>query len=103
MEQKVKKYEDLNKYERAMTNASLEQRLEGMANDLMQMAKALRLSIHVNTTFHDWQANNDPEKTHASATVYVMNGDDVIKRDVQDDGDLFGIIDEALSKKSLTE
>ena len=44
MEQKTKKYSELNRYEKAMTNAALEQRLEAMANELKQMALALGIA-----------------------------------------------------------
>ena len=100
MEQKTKKYSELNKYERAMTNASLEQRLEAMANDLKQMALALGISIHVDATFHDWKASDDTEENHSTAAVTFINGDDCTRRDIKEQGDFFGAIEEAMSKKS---
>lgn len=100
MEQKAKKYEELNKYERAMTNATLEQRLEAMANDLAQLALALKTSISVDATFHNWD-----DAQHSTARVAFIgdnHGDDdnVTTRGVEKEGDLFGIIDEALNKKT---
>lgn len=101
MEQKAKKYEELNKYERAMTNASLEQRLEAMARDLEQVAKALKLSVHVDADYYDW---DDTSK----ARVYMIGKGDghITKRELENDGDFFGIIEEAKAKdeeKSSTE
>lgn len=95
MEQKAKKYSELNKYERAMANASLEQRLEAMANDLQQAALALGISISIDATFHDW---GEP---HTSGTVSFI-GEAVTRREVKEPGDLFGIIEEAI-KKTPTE
>lgn len=95
MEQKAKKYSELNKYERAMANASLEQRLEAMANDLQQAALALGISISIDATFHDW---GEP---HTSGAVSFI-GDEVTRREVKEPGDLFGIIEEAI-KKTPTE
>ena len=91
MEQKAKKYEDLNKYERAMTNASIEQRLEMMAREIAQIAIALKLSVNVDATFH----NLDNE--HATVCVVLIgDGDnDVFRRDVENEGDVFGVIEEA--------
>lgn len=93
MEQKAKKYDELNRYERAMTNASLEQRLEAMARDLEQIAKALKLSVHVDADYYDW---NDTSK----ARVYMMGKGEghITKRELDNDGDLFGIIEEAKGK-----
>lgn len=102
MEQKAKKYSELNKYERAMANASLEQRLEAMANDLQQMALALGTSISVDATFHDWQEHDSAEKTHASVVVWFPSNFPATKRDVKEPGDLFGIIEEALGKPTKT-
>ena len=102
MEQKTKKYSELNRYERAMTNATLEQRLEAMANDLKQMALALGISIHVDSTFHDWKAV-DTEETHSTAMVAFIKGDDCTRRDINEDGDLFGIIEEAMSKNNPSD
>lgn len=92
MEQKGKKFEELNRYERAMTIASLEQRLEAMAKDLEQISFALKTSIHIDATFHDWENNQ-----HSSCGVSFIKGDNCTRRDVKDDGDLFGIIEEALA------
>lgn len=103
MEQKTKKYAELNKYERAMTNASLEQRLEAMANDLKQMALALGISIHVDATFHDWKASGDENETHSTAMVAFVKGDDCTRRDIKEDGDLFGAIEEAMNKKNPSD
>lgn len=95
MEQKAKKYSELNKYERAMANASLEQRLEAMTNDLQQAALALGISISIDATFHDY---GEP---HTSGAVSFI-GDEVTRREVKEPGDLFGIIEEAI-KKTPTE
>lgn len=103
MEQKTKKYSELNKYERALTNASLEQRLEAMANDLKQMALALGMSIHVDATFHDWKAEGDTEENHSSVAVTFIKGDDCTRRDIGEQGDLFGAIEEAMSEKNLSD
>ena len=99
MEQKTKKYSELNRYERAMTNATLELRIEAMANDLKQMALALGMSIHVDATFHDWKA------TGGTSTVAVafVKGDDCIRRDIGEQGDLFGAIEEAMSEKTPSD
>ncbi len=96
MEQKAKKYSELNKYERAITNASLEQRLEAMANDLKQMALALGISIHVDSTFHDWA---DGQTTSANV-AFIREA--VTSREVIEEGSLLGIIEEAI-KKTPTE
>lgn len=92
MEQKAKKYEELNKYEKAMTNASLEQRLEAMVRDLMQIATALKISVTVDTTFHNWEENQ-----FASGRVNFYNGV-VTNREFNEEGDFFGVIEEALAK-----
>lgn len=93
MEQKAKKYDELNRYERAMTNASLEQRLEAMARDLAQIAKALKLSVHVDAGYFDW-------KDDAQTTVYMIGKGEgqITKRGLENDGDLFGLIEEAKAK-----
>ena len=98
METKTKKYEELNRYEKAITNAALEQRLEAMANELRQMALALKISIHVDSTFHDWKATGDENETHSTAMVSFIKGDDCTRRDAEKVGDLFGIIEEALGE-----
>lgn len=100
MEQKTKKYSELNRYERAMTNATLEQRLEAMANDLKQMALALGISIHVDATFHDWKATGDTEENHSTAAVYFIKGDYCARIDILKPGDLFGAIEEAMKETS---
>ena len=93
MEQKTKKYSELNRYEKAMTNAALEQRLEAMANELKQMSLALGISVSVDATFHNWG-----EEPHTSADVSFIATDSVTRREVNETGDLFGIIEEALNK-----
>lgn len=103
MEQKTKKYSELNRYEKVMTNAALEQRLEEMAQELKQMALALGTSIHVDATFYDWQEHDSAEKTHASAAVYFPSNSPATKRDVKKPGDLFGIIEEALNKPASSD
>lgn len=95
MEQKAKKFEELNRYERAMATATLENRLEAMANDLQQTALALGISISIDATFHDY---GEP---HTSGAVSFI-GDEVTRREVKEPGDLFGIIEEAI-KKTPTE
>ena len=92
MEQKAKKYDDLNRYERAMTNASLEQRLEAMANDIRQISLALNMSVHVNSTAYAG------DRCGVEVNFFPRSGV-VVGRDVDNAGDLFGIIDEAFSKK----
>lgn len=93
MEQKAKKYDELNRYERAMTNASLEQRLEAMARDIEQIAKALKLAVHVDADYYYW---DDTSK----ARVYMIGGgeDNITKRELENDGDFFGIVEEAMNK-----
>lgn len=103
MEQKTKKYSELNRYERAMTNATLEQRIEAMANDLKQMALALGMSIHVDATFHDWKAEGDAEENHSTVAVTFIKGDDCTRRDIGEYGDLFGAIEEAMSEKTPSD
>lgn len=93
MEQKTKKYSELNAYERAMTNASIEQRLDAMANELKQMALALGISIHVDSTFHNW-AN---EQTTSANVAFI--GEAVTSREVGEEGSLLGIIEDALGAK----
>ncbi len=88
----AKKFEDLNKYERAMATASLENKLEAMLGDLQQMALALHISISVDATYHDW---GDPHTSGAASFI----GEAVTRRDVREPGDLFGAIEEALAKK----
>lgn len=95
MEQKAKKFDELNRYERAMATATLENKLEAMANELNQMALALKISIHVDSTFHNWG-----EEPHTSANVSFISGDAIASREVKEDGSLFGIIEEALAKKT---
>lgn len=92
MEQKAKKFEELNRYERAMATATLENRLEAMANDLQQTALALGISISIDATFHDY---GEP---HTSGAVSFI-GEEVTRREVKEPGDLFGIIEEAKSKE----
>lgn len=103
MEQKTKKYSELNRYERAMTNATLEQRIEAMANDLKQMALALGMSIHVDATFHDWRATGEEDERHSSVAVTFIKGDDCTRRDIKEQGDLFGAIEEAMSEKNPSD
>lgn len=86
MEQKAKKYNELNVYEKAMTNASLEHRMEAMAKDLEQISLALELSVHLDVT---WMGDK------SVAFLSLLDGENVIRRDVKDSGDLFGIIKEA--------
>lgn len=93
MEQKGKKFEELNRYERAMTNASLEQRLEAMAKDIEQIALALHMSVHVNATAYGEDRSGVEVDFFPGAGV-------VVGRDVENTGDLFGIIEEALNKKT---
>lgn len=94
MEQKAKKFEELNKYERAMATATLEQRLEAMALDLTQIAKALKISVHIDSTYFDHSDD--------AAVAVSFIGDEVTRREVKEPGDLFGIIEEAI-KKTPTE
>lgn len=93
----AKKYEDLNVYERAMANASLEQRMEAMARDLNQIALALRMSVHIDSTFYN--------EGNAETTVYLIPSrkDSSVSRECEFTGDLFGIIDEANKKKEHPE
>ena len=91
--QKTKQFDELTKYERAMTTASIEQRLEAMTNEVQQMALALHLSISIDTTFHDWG-----EEPHTSGSVSFV-GDEVTRRGLKAPGDFFGVIEEALAKK----
>ena len=93
MEQKGKKFEELNRYERAMTIASLEQRLEAMAKDIEQIALALHMSVHVNATAYGEDRSGVEVDFFPGAGV-------VVGRDVENTGDLFGIIEEALNKKT---
>lgn len=94
MEQKAKKYDELNIYEKHMANLSIEQRLEVMAKELEQIATVLKMSVHINSTFC-------AEDNHSvEVTVFPKSHEvKVIGRDVENTGDLFGIIDEAFSKK----
>ncbi len=92
MEQNAKKFEELNKYERAMATATLEQRLEAMARDLQQMTLALGMSIHINATIYD------TNRSGVDINLFPRNGECIIKS-VREEGDLFGSIEEALSKK----
>lgn len=96
MEQKAKKFEELNRYERAMATATLENKLEAMTNDLQQTALALGISISIDATFHDY---GEPHTTGAVSFI----GEAVTRREVKEPGDLFGIIEEALNKKKQTE
>lgn len=96
MEQKAKKFEELNRYERAMATATIENRLEAMTNDLQQTALALGISISIDATFHDY---GEP---HASGAVSFI-GEEVTRREVKEPGDLFGIIEEAIKKKQTEE
>ena len=93
----AKKYEDLNVYERAMANASLEQRMEAMARDLNQIALALRMSVHVDSTFYN--------EGNADTTVYIIPSrtESSVSRECEFTGDLFGIIEEANKKKEHQE
>ena len=85
MEQKAKKYDELNIYEKAMTNASLEQRLEAMAKDLEQISFALQVSVHLDATYME---------DHSVVFLSLLDGDKCVRRDVRDQGDLFGVIKE---------
>lgn len=92
MEQKAKKYDELNRYERAMTNASLEQRLEAMARDVEQIATALGMSVHIDSTFFT-------EERHGVEVDIFPGSREIVSRQVEQTGDLFGIIEEAMNKK----
>ena len=98
MEQKGKKYDELKKYERVMANATLEQRLEAIAKELQQMALALKVSVHVDATYHDWK-----DEKFATSGVAFINGDQCTRRDMKETGDLFGVIEEALEAKTPAE
>ena len=91
--QKTKQFDELTKYERAMTTASIEQRLEAMTNEVQQMALALHLSISIDTTFHDWKSG-----PFTSGTLVLYNGV-ITRREMKAPGDFFGSIEEALAKK----
>lgn len=105
MEQKAKKYTELNKYEQVMVNATFEQKIEAIANELKQMAYALGTSIHVDATFHNWQAQDDENETHATVIVYFPQEGkgECLHRSVTEAGDLFGIIEEVMNKRKQTE
>lgn len=93
-QKKAKKFNELTRYERAMATATLENKLENMAKELQQIALALGISIHVDGTFL-----NDGPRT----AVYVsFIADEVTRREVKEEGDLFGIIEEALGKSTKT-
>lgn len=92
-QKKAKKFNELNKYERAMATATLENKLEAMLNELQQMTLALGISISLDTTFHDWG-----EEPHTSGSVSFV-GDEVTHRGLKAPGDFFGVIEEALAKK----
>ena len=98
MEEKSKKYEKLSCYERAITNASLEQRLEAMARDIAQIAKVLKLAVHVDADYYDWEDTSN-------ARVYMIGKGEghVTKRVLENDGDFFGIIEEANRMKAAKE
>ena len=95
--EQAKKYEELNVYERAMANASLEQRMEAMARDLNQIALALRMSVHIDSTFYN--------EGNAETTVYLIPSrtESSVSRECEFTGDLFGIIEEANKKKEHPE
>ena len=94
MEQRAKKYDELDKYELVLTNASLERRIEAMARELEQIALALKLCVHVDATYYDW--NGEPR---SNVAVYLLGkGDNVTEREPKGVGDLRGIIDEAKAK-----
>lgn len=96
MEQKTKKYSELNKYERAMTNASLEQRLEAMARDLQQISLALGMSIHIDAfSFGE-------DRSGVDVNFFPYDGECLIHT-LTEDGDLFGAIEEAMNKKNPSD
>ena len=99
MEQKeqAKQYEELNCYERAMANASLEQRLEAMARDLQQMALALKMSIHVDSVYYG------AGKSGAEVAILPPGIHECVTRSAEFVGDLFGIIEEANRMKMAKE
>ena len=85
-----KKYEELNKYEMAILNASLEQKMAKMAKEIEQISLALKMSVHIDTVYVN-------EETHGVSVAFFPKGEPpLIARDVINDGDLLGIIDEAL-------
>ena len=92
-EQKTKQFEELNKYERAMATASLENKLEAMLHEVQQMALALKISITLDTSYY-----NRDENQRVSGCVSFYNGV-ITQRYFHEPGDFFGIIDEALAKK----
>ena len=96
MEQKAKKFDELNKYERAMATATLENKLENMAKELQQIALALGISVHIDATYYD-------HSDDAGVTVYFIPENGTISRRVNEVGDLFGIIEEALGKPTKTQ
>ena len=93
MEQKAKKYEELNKYERVMANASLEQKLEAMAKELQQISKALKIAVHLDSDYYDW---NDT----SGAMLSLIGDKGCTQRDLKEEGDFFGVIEEALAKET---
>lgn len=93
MEQKGKKYNELNKYERVMTNASLEQRMEAMAHDVEQIATVLGMSVHIDATFFS-------EENHCVEVSIFPGLRDIVSRQIEQTGDLFGIIEEAMNEKT---
>lgn len=92
-----KKYEELNCYERAMANASLEQRLEAIAREVQQMALALKMSIHVDSVYYG------EGKSGADVSILPPGTHKVVNRSAEFVGDLFGILNEACKAKADEE
>lgn len=92
-----KKYEELNCYERAMANATLEQRLEAMAREVQQMALALNMSIHVDSVYYG------EGKSGADVSILPLGTREIVSRSAEFVGDLFGIIEEANRLKAAKE
>ena len=96
MEQKTKKFEELDCYERAIASAALEKKLEAMAQEASQIAMALKMSVNVMATYY---LADEKEKTAPEVALLPTGTKKVASRSAKHNGDLFGIIDQATKLK----
>lgn len=90
MEQKGKKYEELNAYEKAVTNTLMEQKLEAALNEMENIRKAMGFHSIVCTALNE---------TDPTVVIWLDMDEKSVLRKVTGDGSLIGFVKEALEKR----
>lgn len=89
MEEQGKRYEELNPYEQAVARAVIEQKTEAAVKALNE----LRLVLN----FHSVHTHVDPDGM--TVTIWLDENETEVTRHIVKDGDLVGIISEAIVKR----